>query len=368
MHPTSLDRLLTARHHDPFTVLGVHADHGQHVLRVCRPHAEEVVLLGEKGSVPLSKVDPRGLFEWRGKTAPVRPVHLRISEGGNVFEIVDPYSLPPILTEQELYLFNEGRLLEAYRTLGSHPTSVEGVDGVRFAVWAPSAERVSVVGAFNRWDGRVHMMRTRGGSGVWELFIPGLRSGDFYKYEIRNRNSGEIRVKTDPYGQCFENRPGTAAIVPSSNQYNWGDAEWLSDRAALDWLHAPMNIYEVHAGSWRRHPDGRYYTYRELADALVPYAREMSYTHIEFMPLTEHPLDESWGYQTTGYFAPTARFGSADDLKYLVDNCHQAGIGVILENAARQFSCAGKGNTCCATARAWLGRPRRCSSRKRRAK
>jgi 1,4-alpha-glucan branching enzyme len=328
---TAQERTLQARHHDPFSFLGLHTDHGSHVLRVLRPHAEAVTLLLPGGDQPLRKADKRGLFEWRGAESPARPVRLRIVEDGHAFEIDDPYTLPPVIGEQELYLFNEGRLLEAYRTLGSHAVTHEGVAGVRFAVWAPSAERVSVVGDFNRWDGRVHMMRVRGASGVWELFIPGLRPGDLYKYEIRNAHTGEIRIKTDPYGQCFEKRPGTAAIVPQPSAFEWNDGEWLEARAKADWLHAPLNIYEIHAGSWRRHPDGSYYSYRELADALVPYLQDMNYTHIEFMPLTEHPLDESWGYQTTGYFAPTTRFGTADDLKYLMDACHRAHIGVILD-------------------------------------
>ncbi len=331
MHLSSLERLLTARHHDPFSLLGLHGEHGEPVLRVLRPHAEAITLLLAHGEYALTQTDARGLFEWHGKTAPARPLRLRVREDGRDFEIIDPYSFPPVLSEQELYLFNEGRLLESYRTLGAHPARLEGTDGVRFAVWAPSAERVSVVGSFNRWDGRVHMMRVRGGSGVWELFIPGLQAGDLYKYEIRNRNSGEIRVKTDPYGRQFENRPGTASVVAAPSTHDWGDDDWLRARAGLDWLHAPMNIYEVHAGSWRRHPDGRYYSYRELADALVPYVKDMGYTHIEFLPLTEHPLDESWGYQTTGYFASTARFGAADDLRYLVDKCHQASLGVLLD-------------------------------------
>ncbi len=331
MSLTSLERILQARHHDPFSFLGLHTEGGTPILRVLRPHAEEVVLLLADGEVPLTMKDKRGLFEWRGKTAPARPVRLRIQEDGKSFEITDPYTFSPLLGEQELYLFNEGRLLEAYRTLGSHPVNHEGVDGVSFAVWAPSAERVSVVGQFNRWDGRSHMMRVRGASGVWELFIPGMKPGDLYKYEIRNAGSSEIRVKADPYGQCFEARPGTAAIVPQPSGFEWHDGDWLETRAKADWLHAPFNIYEVHAGSWRRHPDGSYYSYRELADALVPYLQDMNYSHVEFMPLTEHPLDESWGYQAIGYFAATARFGSADDLKYLVDACHRASLGVILD-------------------------------------
>ena len=331
MQKSSIESLLTARHHDPFAVLGLHTSHGKEVLRVLRPHAESVTLLLPDGDAALKLVDERGLYEWRGEQAPAKPVRLRVREDGRDFEIVDPYTFLPVLSEQELYLFNEGRLLEAYNTLGAHSAVLEGVEGVTFAVWAPSAERISVVGSFNRWDGRTHMMRVRGGSGVWELFIPGLKPGDLYKYEIRNRDSGAIVVKTDPYGQRFEKRPGTAAVVPGPSGHQWGDDDWLRSRAEADWLHAPMNIYEIHAGSWRRHPDGRVFNYRELADTLVPYVKDMGYTHIEFLPITEHPLDESWGYQTTGYFAPSSRFGGPDDLKYLIDACHQAGIGAILD-------------------------------------
>lgn len=338
MPDNAVERLLNARLHDPFAVLGLHpGEGGGQVIRVFRPHARQVTLLLDTGALEMTRIHPDGLFEWRGAQAPARPWRLRILEEGEPYEIVDPYAFPPFLTDQELYLFNEGRLLEAYRSLGAHLATLEGVEGVRFAVWAPNAERVSVVGDFNRWDGRVHPMRVRGASGVWELFIPGLKAGDLYKFEIRNRDTGEILVKTDPYARGYELRPGTAAVVQAQSAFAWQDADWMAARARLDWLHAPMNIYEVHAGSWRRHPDGRLYSYRELADALIPYVLDMGFTHIEFLPLTEHPLDESWGYQTTGYFAPTRRYGMPDDLKYLVDACHRAGIGVILDWVPAHF-------------------------------
>ncbi len=329
--PQSLERLLTARHHDPFALLGLHHAPEGHVLRVLRPEASSVALILPKGNVSLVKTDPRGLFEWRGASAPAHPWRLAIEEGGQRFEIVDPYAFAPQLADQEMYLFNEGRLLEAWRTLGGHPANVDGVEGVRFAVWAPNAERVSVVGSFNNWDGRVHAMRARGGSGIWELFIPGLHAGDLYKFEIRNRASGAIMVKTDPFAQQFEMRPSTAAKVPTPTAHTWQDQAWLESRGKLDWLHAAMNIYEMHAGSWRRHPDGRFYNWRELAEELIPYVTDLGYTHLELLPITEHPLDASWGYQTTGYFAPTSRHGDADDFRFFVDACHQAGLGVILD-------------------------------------
>jgi 1,4-alpha-glucan branching enzyme len=329
--PNSLERLLTARHHDPFAILGLHPDPVGWVLRVFRPDASRVSLMLPEGGVDLAKTDGRGLFEWRGALAPARPWRLAIEADGQAFEITDPYAFGPLLSDQEIHLFNEGRLLEAWRSMGGQPTQLDGTDGVRFAVWAPNAERVSVVGGFNNWDGRIHAMRVRGGSGIWELFIPGLAAGDLYKFEIRNRATGAVIVKADPYAQGFEMRPGTAAVVPGPSRHAWSDGEWLQARAKRDWLHAPMNIYEMHAGSWRRHDDGRFYNWRELADTLVPYVTDLGYTHLELMPVTEHPLDESWGYQTTGYFAPSSRFGSADDFRHFVDTCHKANIGVILD-------------------------------------
>ncbi len=233
----------------------------------------------------------------------------------------------PTASDHDLYLFGQGSNYQSYRLLGAQPDAT----GVTFRVWAPNADQIAVVGDFNRWDGRVHPMRCLGDSGVWEVFIPGLGAGTLYKFEIRNRNSGALMVKSDPYARAVEVRPATASVVVASADYAWDDAEWLERRASRNWLHAPMNIYEVHAGSWMRHPDGRFYSYRELAEKLVPYVVDMAYTHVEFMPLMEHPLDESWGYQCTGYFAPTSRHGTADDLKYLIGRLHANGVGVILD-------------------------------------
>jgi 1,4-alpha-glucan branching enzyme len=328
-------RLLTAREHDPFRLLGLHHDGAQWVVRVFHPHAESVALDCDGIMAPLARVHAGGVFEWRGATAPCLPYVLEVTIGRHSERRHDPYAFAPqAATGDDLYLFNQGSNHQAYRLLGTHPQTRQDVAGVRFRVWAPNAERVSVVGDFNRWDGRLLQMATLGASGVWELFVPGLAAGTLYKFEIRNRDSGAVLVKTDPYAQSFELRPATAARVSAPSQHAWNDAAWLARRARWDWLHAPLAIYEVHAGSWRRHPDGdarRCYTYRELAQHLVPYVRDMGYTHIELMPVTEHPLDESWGYQTTGYFAATSRFGSADDLRALIDACHQAAIGVILD-------------------------------------
>ncbi len=329
--PHSIERLISARHHDPFSVLGLHRSHDSWLVRVFRPAASRVTLLLPEGGVEMQATETPGIFEWIGSQPPARPWRLAVEENDNTFEVVDPYAFEPTLTEQEMYLFNEGRLLEAWRSFGAQPMQQLGVDGVRFVVWAPNAERVSVVGNFNNWDGRLHAMRARGGSGIWELFIPGLVPGDLYRLELRNRATGEILVKADPFAQGFELRPGSAAVVVAPTGHSWGDSEWLQERAQRDWLHAPMNIYEMHAGSWKRGDDGRFHTWPELTESLVPYVAEMGYTHIELMPITEHPLDESWGYQTTGYFAPTSRLGSADQFRTFVDACHQAGIGVILD-------------------------------------
>ncbi len=330
--PQSVERLLSARHHDPFAILGLHPAPEGWVLRVFRPAASRVtLLLPDAAGADMVKTDAGGIFEWRGALAPPRPWRLAIEENEHRFEITDPYAFGPLLSDQEMYLFNEGKLLEAWRSMGSHHLQVDGVDGVRFAVWAPNAERVSVVGGFNNWDGRIHAMRARGGSGIWELFIPGLTAGDLYKFEIRNRDTGAVQVKADPFAQQFEMRPSNAALVAAASTHTWNDGEWMRARAQRDWLHSAMNIYEVHAGSWKLHPDGSFYNWRELADTLVPYAAEMGYTHLELMPVTEHPLDASWGYQTTGYFAPTSRFGTPDDFRHFVDACHRANLGVLLD-------------------------------------
>jgi 1,4-alpha-glucan branching enzyme len=332
-----LDALLGARLHDPFAFLGVHRLGGEWILRVFNPHAEALWLHLHGASVPLERTHPAGLFEWRGSMRPPEAYLLGAQEDGRSRSFHDPYAFVPALSGHDLYLFNEGRLRQAWRALGSHVEERSGVIGTRFAVWAPNAERVSVVGDFNRWDGRLHPMAAHGGSGVWELFVPGLADGELYKFEIRNQASGEVLVKTDPFAQHFERRPGTAARVYHAGRYQWGDEAWMRRRAQWDWQHAPLSIYEVHLGSWRRHPDGRFYSYRELAAHLVPYVKDMGYTHVELLPLTEHPLDESWGYQTTGYFAATARFGTPDELRGLIDAFHQAGVGVILDWVPAHF-------------------------------
>lgn len=328
----AMQLILDAKHHDPFNYLGLHEiSNKSFVFRIFLPHVLKVWLKVEANWVPLEKQHKNGLFVWEGEKMPATPCHLKIEYTGGSYETYDAYSFMPFITDDELHLFGEGNLNQAYNTLGAHECELQGCRGVRFAVWAPSAERVSVVGSFNQWDGRVNPMRVRGSSGVWEIFIPNLRAGDLYKFEIRNRHTGAIFTKIDPYAREFELRPGTASRISSATPYPWQDAAWLSRRAHNDWLHAPFNCYEVHLGSWRRGDGDTALSFRELAAELVEYVVNMGFTHIELLPITEHPLTESWGYQTTGYYAVTHRFGSPDDLRFLIDACHQVNIGVILD-------------------------------------
>ena len=326
----SLKALVEANEYDPFRELGLHQRSTGWRLLVLRPGARTVSLEWGSSFLPLPRVGETDFFEWQGEKPPPAPYRLRIEEQYRTYCVHDPYAFPPQASPHDLFLFAEGSNSQAYRLLGAQAEIRDSVGGICFRAWAPNAGRVSVVGDFNHWDGRVHPMVSLGASGIWELFIPDLPNDSLYKFEIRNRATGMVSTKTDPYARAFERRPATAARI-SQSRHVWADSAWLDARSRRDWLHAPMSIYEVHIGSWMRHPDGGFYSYRELAERLVPYAKDLGYTHIEFLPLMEHPLDESWGYQCTGFFAPSSRFGSPDDLKFLIDSCHQAGIGVILD-------------------------------------
>ncbi len=323
-----LRRLAEARHHDPHAILGRHPLPGGTVFLALLPG---IVSARLEGGPELERVDGTDLFQASVDEGTAHDVVLWEDGRGIRGRWQSPYDFPPTLSPGDLALFASGRHLTAWRMLGAHPATFDGIAGVRFAVWAPNAERVSVVGPFCEWDGRRLPMRVLGDSGVWELFVPGLGTGQYYKYEIRNRETGAIGLKTDPYAQAMELRPATASIVPGGDSYRWQDDLWMTERRDRDWLHAPMSIYEVHLGSWQRHPDGRFLSYRELAAELIPYVARLGFTHVELLPITEHPLDDSWGYQTTGYFAPTRRFGTPDDLRYFIDQCHLHGIGVLLD-------------------------------------
>ncbi|SMF94247.1 1,4-alpha-glucan branching enzyme [Methylomagnum ishizawai] len=335
---SELQRIITARHPDPFAVLGRHPVPGGAVLRALLPRAETVRL--GPGGPEFQRVADSPLFEYRPDRAAKLPRHYRLSwtdGAGRAHEYCDPYSFPPQISDFDLYLFGEGKHWHIHRILGAHPQTVDGIAGVRFATWAPNAERVSVVGDFNAWDGRCHPMRVRGGGGVWELFIPEIAPGTVYKFEIRNRQHGTLLLKTDPYGRQFEVRPDNAAIVAADPEYAWTDDTWMEDRKSRDWPHEPLSVYEVHLGSWQRDHDGGFLNYRVLAERLVAHAQAHGFTHLELLPITEHPYDGSWGYQTTGYFAPTSRFGTPDDFRAFVDHCHTHGIGVLLDWVPAHF-------------------------------
>jgi 1,4-alpha-glucan branching enzyme len=336
MLPHDIDLLIRGRHADPFAVLGPHETSAGLVVRAFWPRARsiDVVATQPAGSATsLARVHAEGLFEGviPGVTREGFDYRLRIEEwAGRTVERDDPYRYGPVLTDFDLHLLAEGTHVRAYDRLGARPITHGIRAGVHFAVWAPSARRVSVVGDFNRWDGRVHPMRLRTG-GYWEIFLPDLGIGERYKFEVVGATGATV-LKADPFGRSFETPPRTASVVATASDYEWGDDAWMKERPARGrWLERPMSIYEVHLGSWRRSPDGRLLTYKEMAAALVPYVKEMGFTHLELLPVMEHPFTGSWGYQVIGFFAPTSRFGPPEDFKALVDACHQAGLGVILD-------------------------------------
>jgi 1,4-alpha-glucan branching enzyme len=341
-----IEQLVRAEHWDPFAILGPHPageGSGETIVRAFVPEAVEVSLIPDGAparSIPMKSVHDAGLYEAALPPGSSLRYRLRIVDRwGNVSERHDPYAFPPFLSDFDLHLFAEGRLYRAYDRLGAHARAVDGVLGVHFAVWAPNALRVSIVGDFNGWDGRRHAMRSRGATGLWELFIPGLPDGTIYKYEIRPKDADAAFLKADPYAFAAELRPRTASAVCDLSKHRWNDRAWMEERGRRDQLAAPLAAYEVHLGSWARVPEegNRWLTYRELAAKLIPHVKELGYTHVELMPVTEHPFDGSWGYQTTGYFAPTSRFGPPEEFMAFVDACHQAGVGVILDWVPSHF-------------------------------
>jgi 1,4-alpha-glucan branching enzyme len=338
-----LEALVQGQHSDPFHLLGPHLDPGRALVlvRVMIPSAASVDLLMRyplEIRVPMKRLHHHGLFEAEvpGLTSLDGGVDYRLAvrpDQGDTYVTDDPYRFGRIISDFDLHLFGEGTLLGAHERLGAHPTDLGGNAGVHFAVWAPTAQRVSVLGDFNSWDGRAHPMRKLVPSGIWELFIPGLGENERYKFEIRT-GAGHLLHKSDPYGRYFEKSPLTASIVCRTEGYEWGDGEWMAARPAEGrWFNRPMSTYEVHLGSWQHVPeDGdRPLTYRELAERLVPYVKEQGFTHIELLPVLEHPFTGSWGYQVIGFFAPTSRYGHPHDFKYFIDACHRAGIGVLLD-------------------------------------
>jgi 1,4-alpha-glucan branching enzyme len=327
---SDIARLVRGEHHEPHRVLGPHPQDGQVVIRAWRPDATAVAALVGADRVELDRVHPAGLFEGAVARSRVPTYQLEVSYQSGTYTLDDPYRFLPTIGEIDLHLFGEGRHERLWQKLGAHQLELDGVTGTGFAVWAPNARAVRVVGDFNRWDGRLHPMRSLGPSGVWELFVPGVGAGARYKYELVTAN-GDLVLKADPMAQATEAPPATASVVYTSS-YQWDDEAWMASRPERQTISAPISIYEVHLGSWRKG-----LSYRELADRLPDYVAEMGFTHVELMPVAEHPYGGSWGYQITGYYAPTARFGTPDDFRYLVDRLHQRGIGVIVDWVPAHF-------------------------------
>jgi 1,4-alpha-glucan branching enzyme len=342
MSVEEIEAIVGGYHGDSFRVLGPHgarkkkAGQARWEVRAFLPQAESAEVSVNGARRPMEKKHAQGFFcaVLEGKQADYR-IHARLWDGREI-EIDDPYRYGPLISDTDLYLHTEGTLHEAYHSFGAHVVKVGEASGVRFAVWAPNAENVSVAGEFNDWDIRRHPMRKRNG-GVWELFIPGLAQGASYKYNVRSQFQGYQQLKADPYAFYCEMPPKSASVVWDATHYEWRDAEWMEQRGKTDWLKSPISIYEVHLESWMRGPHGQPLTYREMAVKLVDYARQMGYTHLELLPMMEHPFSGSWGYQVIGYFAPTSRFGTPDDFKHFIDECHRNGIGVIVDWVPAHF-------------------------------
>ena len=336
----AIDAIVGGYHGAPFDILGPHIVDGAMVIRAFRPDAERIdVAIGAKEPVPMVRIHDVGLFEATLTShKKLKPYQLAVTHHGGQSQLYeDPYAFAPTLSDFDAHLMAEGTHLHVYERLGAHVVESQGVRGVRFAVWAPNAQRVSVVGLFNQWDGRRHPMCFHPTNGIWELFIPDLGEGTLYKYEIKTHYQNYIVTKADPVGFASEMRPKNASVVWDIDKHQWQDDAWMAGRAERQGVRAPISIYELHLGSWRRKNGWEWLTYRDLIDELIPYVKEMGFTHIELLPIAEHPYDGSWGYQVTGFFAPTSRFGTPDDFMAFVDACHQAGIGVLVDWVPAHF-------------------------------
>jgi 1,4-alpha-glucan branching enzyme len=330
-----VEALVAGRHGDPFAFLGMHKASAGIYVRAMLPDAERMAVINAaSGEIAAQgeRIHPAGFFvaSMPDRNAPFR-YRLRVWRGGHWHEFDDIYRFPPVLGELDIHLLVEGNHLASYQKLGAHALLHDGVEGVAFAVWAPNAQRVSLVGDFNAWDGRRMPMRKRHAGGFWELFVPGLRPGHLYKYELLGAHGELLPLKADPHAERAEQPPGTASVIANPSRHVWQDGGWMNARAQRNDREAPIAIYEVHLASWRRPEHGQYLSYRELAEQLVPYVADLGFTHIEVMPLTEYPFDGSWGYQPISLFAPTSRHGGADDCRAFIDACHRAGLGLWLD-------------------------------------
>ena len=339
LEPAEVTALISGTHGDPFAKLGVHKAGSAYVARAVIPDAETVAAFALDGTAlgELKRGQGDGFFEGEVALKQQAPVFYEAQNSGGQWTVVDPYSFGPVLGPMDDYYVAEGTHLRLYDKIGAHPITHEGIAGVLFALWAPNAKRVSVVGDFNRWDGRRHVMRHRAGAGLWEIFIPELEPKTVYKFEIIGAQGKLLPLKADPLAFQSEMRPKTASVIAGTEPFAWRDGDYLKARAAKDHRRSPMSIYEAHLGSWKRREDGHFLSYRELADQLLPYVADMGFTHIELLPVSEHPYDPSWGYQPTGLYAPTARFGSPADFAFFMDRAHALGLGVILDWVPAHF-------------------------------
>jgi len=341
---TDIERIIQTEHSDPHSVLGAHPVQINRqtgvILRLFHPDAISAeVLIGEE-TIPTQRLESQGIF-WLWMPGRSLPMEYKVRfhfDGSATWTVDSPYRFMPTLGDQDLHYLGEGKHYNLYDKMGAHPRQIDGIPGVSFAVWAPNAKRVSLIGDFNNWDGRVYPMRSMGTSGIWELFVPGLQQGGLYKYEIQT-NADELRIKTDPFAFSMELRPGSASVLWNLDNYSWCDDQWMNNRKEFNHFSSPMTVYEAHLGSWLRIPGegNRWASYREAAEPLVAHMKKYGFTHVELMPIMEHPFDASWGYQVTGYFAPTSRFGSPDDFMFFVDVLHQNGVGVILDWVPAHF-------------------------------
>ncbi len=340
LDPGALDAIIGGYIGAPFDVLGPHLSGTDLVIRTMQPDAAHVtVITSKKKAIPMTQIHPAGIFEvvipGRKK---IEPYQLDIAYHNATTGLIDdPYAFPPTFTDFDSHLMAEGTHLHIYDRLGAHIIELNGVKGVLFAVWAPNARRASVVGNFNNWDGRRHPMRFHPANGIWELFIPALDEGEVYKYEIKTHYHDYTVTKADPVGFASELRPNNASVVWNINKHEWQDEAWLNGRAERHDEKQPISIYELHLGSWRRRDGWQWLTYRDLINDLIPYVKEMGFTHIELLPVSEHPFDGSWGYQVTGFFAPSRRYGTPEDFMAFIDACHQAELGVIVDWVPAHF-------------------------------